>query len=712
MSVFINPPESYRRQLDIVSSYIDDTALYISRMTNTPLDKAKEFVRDSIKAGGKFQANDRKALILRREENGDRVLVNTTFSAYMKSVINEELILAPNFTAYIPPKKKKSIIASYIGENLAKRKAFKKEMLSASLAEDKAREEYYDILQSTSKIKNNSVSGAHASPYQVLYNKSSHSTLTSTCRSATSYANCHNERFIMGNRFYWSYEVTLNNILSIINVTDMESVAKCVDELGLYLPNTDDCIDCIKYSSVHYWNDENKMNSLRSFIDTLTPYEKAAFLYVGDLYHLAKHNESYVRELLSDFSRRVEDPNIKDPLEVISKAEGDVITLASFLSAPILAGRELSKILKSDPEGFSKVASTVLSIQDAVKKHESLIKTFWITYNLPPTISGAPYLVRKCIPVSDTDSTIFTSQYWTQWYRGKLDFSEESYNIGYVITFFTAQIVRHYLAVMSANMGVDTKQLHQISMKNEYYFPIIGLTPLAKHYFSYISGREGNVYSKMKTEVKGVYLRSSAWPAGIKEKVEDYIRHLMDRVMENGCLTLTDIYKPIYDVEMSIVNDVKNRGYRYMSTGTIKEKEAYVNERSPYLHYDMWKKVFEPKYGVCEPPPYRCVKVSVELDKPRLLKEWLANIEDRELAARMEKWLADNGRDKLSNFMLPETVIQSSGIPIEIVEAFDIRKLLQNTMTGFYLVLKALGLYVMDTKMSQYVHEFWSPDPN
>src|SRR5690606_21365817 len=114
-------------------------------------------------------------------------------------------------------------------------------------------------------------------------------------------------------------------------------------------------------------------------------------------------------------------------------------------------------------------------------------------------------------------------QYWTNWYVGKDDFSEQSMAIANTVIYLSSQLIMHVLAMMSANMGIDSKSIHRIAMKNEYSFPVFCLTSRAKHYYAYISAREGNVYEEMDVELKGVALRNSNVPKAIMRKLRKLI---------------------------------------------------------------------------------------------------------------------------------------------------------------------------------------------
>ena len=135
-----------------------------------------------------------------------------------------------------------------------------------------------------------SLSGMHASPSTVGYNKSSHSSLTSLCRCATSYANSSNEKFLGGMRHYYAPTIIYNHLLTSMRSCNHELIEKVITDFNLHYPTTDEVMDLIRVSANNYWRNEDELVKIRNFVDKMTPAEKAGFAYVGDFYHFDKYN--------------------------------------------------------------------------------------------------------------------------------------------------------------------------------------------------------------------------------------------------------------------------------------------------------------------------------------------------------------------------------------------------------------------------------------
>lgn len=706
MNHFLLPKEEYKRDLDIVSAYVKDIALYLCLMTGDNYEQCLSYVARGISPNGCFPLKDPDIRYLERDKNGDRHVMEGKFTYFLKDVVEKERIISPSMAVYENPKVKKSILAIYIQGNLTKRKKFKHAMFVNEMEGKMAMYMYFDVLQNSTKIKNNSLSGAHASPFTILYNKSSHSSLTSLCRAATSYGNTHNEKFIMGNRHYWNADIVIANILHITRTTDYVALQEAMDFYQFHYPTVEETVNCIYYSARLYWRSDEGMRMIADLVNKLNPIQRAAFVYLGDMYHLAKYNDRQVREFLSDLMLVATVPH-PEPDKILDKMSSDMKAFVMLLCSDFTAGKLLKDIKADSPHDYGLVAATAEMVDKTLDKHKRLIIGLWRTNTAPSSIAKVESMVRRCVVVSDTDSTIFTNQYWSKWFVGKIDFSKTSFSVAYSMTYLTSQVVAHLLAKMCANIGVATEQIHQIAMKNEFFFPIFTQTPRAKHYFAFKSACEGNVYKKMKMEIKGVEMRSSNAPPEVMQYLDVYMQDMMNKLMKNGELTLDDVVGPVARTELQIIKDIQNGGFKYMRLMQIKDADAYVDGESaaPFKHYQLWEEVFAPKYGTVGKPPFPVVKISMDLKKKKLVEQWLINMPDQELAERMRGWMQSNGSDSVTAFMFPLELLELHGIPKEIIPAIDLRELIYNVMSPFYLVLESMGFYMINKNLTRLVSD-------
>lgn len=707
MHHFVRKPHEYRRNVSPLAAYQRDAATYLKLHTGASDEKIKGFLSRTTGADNGTHIKIPQVRVLVRDKTGDRKLQFMRFDSFLGDVLERNRILAPTLTVYEDPTVKRSMLGDYLGDNLKRRKAAKHQMFVAEMAHDLILYAIKNAEQNTLKIKNNAMSGAHSSPYTPLFNKSSHSTLTSTCRTATSLGNANNEKLLCGNRHYYSPEIVRNNIVSIVSHTSTVDVRRVMDQYGLRAPTVGETMDVIERSTKPYWRDLVATARLRMDVERLNDEQRAAFAFVGDFYHMAQFNPEFTRQFLGDMAHKATDTitDVEHAKRIVKSLDSNTGAFISVICATELAGRQLHDVPPESPE-YGIVAATARNVIATLDAREDFIRTFWVSDNMPSSVYALPSIIRRGAITSDTDSTIFTVQYWPKWYRGTLDFSEESIAIANTLVYFSAETIRHVLAMYSANLGANVADIHRLSMKNEYYFPVFVLTSRAKHYFAYIAAQEGNVYKKMKMEVKGVALRSSNVPPAINEQAQNLMKYIMDRVMKGEKVPLTRILRAVARIEEGISDAIKAGGFDLLPSMTIKSKDSYADaSRSSYMYYDMWEKVFAEKYGPAPAPPYVGIKVNLTTDNRSRLKEWIRDMEDQDVAKRMDAWMTEVGRKDLGVVMLPQEVLAMKGLPVEIVPAANIRGLISNTMTPFYLLLESIGYYVKNKNNTRLVSD-------
>ena len=707
-NAFVRPSNEYHRDINILKHYIEDAAFFLHTSTGKPMEQCQQFITESLRPGGRFEFKDPKVNYLWRGENGDRVRGETTLSRYIGDSIKKKELIAPTLTTYTHPDVQESLLTVYVDGNVAKRSKAKKAMFAAKADKNLVQEAVYKIEQTGRKTANNSISGAHVTPSTPLFNKTAHSTLTSTCRSTSGYGNANNEKFLSGNRHYFNHHIVLQNIVSVVNNTDYVKLQAVVDKYNLYLPTAKDVCDAIEYSTHLYWYERHYFQKIVNLVEKLTPIQRAAFLYTGDLYHLKKHNEQMVHTFVKEMASRVTGHH-PDPLKAMKQAPEDHANLAHqlCLKEAMGIGKDYSKV--KSPADLCTLALTVEHIAATITKYADLIDALWVTWNLPASMAHFPDSIRRSALTSDTDSTIFTVQDWVLWYKNGLSFDDEAMGVAATMIFLASSTITHVLAIMSANFGIVEKRLHQIAMKNEFKFDVFVPTQLGKHYYATISCQEGNVFDEHETEIKGVYLKSSNAPRPIIEGATKMMERIMAETMSDGKINLIKYLKEVADVERSIMESVKKGETTYLRLGSIKDSGSYSGdpESSPYMQHHFWNEVFGPKYGEMPEPPYQTLKVSVDLETPTDFRLWVDSLQDRDMASRLNAWMAKTGRTTMSTFNLPLPALQSRGMPEELVKIIAFRRIVTDIVKIYYLILETLGIFTMEKRVQRLISDFY-----
>lgn len=706
---FLEDLDNYKRDIEPLQAAIEQTALYLSRTRNLDYQKCLDFVKKEMSESGSVKIVDPTVQYLARQKNGDRAKRTCKFSEYLNFVISNEMIMVPTMTVYFNPHQRKSYLAEYVDLNVALRDVHKKLMFDAMEKGNIQKMQFEDNNQSVAKYKNNSVSGAQVSPFNPLYNKSGHSTLTSTCRTTTSYANANNEWFLMGNRHYWQPNVVLAHLTATLKYTNMEDVRNVIETFSLHIPTVDQTMDVIKWSSRFYWTGRRYYDEIRRYVETFSDIERAAFVYVGDLHHLALYNDEFVRGMFTDFSMRAAAP-AENPKHELSQVDEDIVVLSTLLCSSLMKARKLKSVLEDgDMETYGIVAATARHVKETLEKYRILIEGLWRPAVLPPSIAYIPGIKRRAVITSDTDSTIFTTQRWTLWYNDGEYFTDKCYDIGYTTTYLTSQMVKHKLAQMSANIGMVKEHLFRTEMKNEFYFPTFTLTNMAKHYFAFQSAQEGLILKQLKAEIKGVNMRDSTVPVEVMSRAKQYMEDLMLGVMKENTVTLDSLLKPINDIECKIFDDLTKGGFNYLKAIQVKDLESYIQkDDAPNIqHHRFWNEVFGPKYGHAPEPPYNAVRVSVDIPNKKFLQVWIEGIEDVELAERLKDWVVRNQKSYMTTMVLPLANLEVHDIPAEILTVIHERKIVSNIMNAFYITLESAGIHMKNKHFTKLVSDIY-----
>lgn len=703
---FLLEIEEYERDIDIKKGYIQQAAKYISVNMNRPYEDCLRWLLDKMKELGPEMFKDPKMLQLISKRKGERVQDETTFLGYIDEIRHSGRIVSPSLVVYERPEVEKSVTAEWQDDNIKARKKSKNAMFEFEQIGETMKAALADYDQNARKIRINSVSGMRGFEGNPLFLATGHSSLTSLCRAAAGYGNATVERFLTGSRHYHTPEIAKANLMAMLTIESTDRIQVIVDKYNLVYPSVHDVMDMVHRSSSLYWNIPTESAKILKTVMGFTPIERALVCYSGDMYHLAQLNPDVVRNLMTELiATDISDIGEVDTAAVLKKMDSTEKAYVNALCASVLMGTTHDKVRDENPEGWQTIGRTAVKFKQALNKYSDLINSLFAPKHLPPTVANLKAIQRRACLAADTDSSIFTTEMWVMWYTGQMKRGDVADRIWYLATYMVCQCIAHSLAMLSANIGVEKAQTFRLAMKNEYAFPVFALTNLAKHYYSTMSMREGNVYEELKLEIKGVELRGSTAPRHILKAAEKMMEGILHTVDRSEKLVAHELLTTVAGYEMDTINSIMAGEYQYLKSAQIKP------ESNKMPHHELWQDVFAPKYGDSVYPPYPCVKVTTELTNKTLLREWVDNMEDRELAARLSAWLIKYNRKDLKTMYLPTLAIKGKGLPQEIQDAANVRKLAYQINSGFYRILESTGLYLVDRNNYRLIYDFLGLDP-
>ena len=741
-SPFLKEAKEYKRRIDPLNHYMQQAKAFLLKNNPTATEEeVKSFLNKNLRPDGLFPFKDPKVRYLEKNIYGDREIVEGTLSGYIKDSVKNRHLIAPTFTTYTHPDEKQSYLTDYIDKKVAARKVHKHAQFKAEMTGDYVLAAMENNNQNNAKVRLNSISGASCTPSTPIFRRTVHSTLTSNCRVTSGFANANNEKMLSGNRHYRTPQVTLNNIVSIINNTDYDQLERTMNEYGLHYPSSDVVFGFILRSSRQYWTNKLAEQEIKSYLDKLNRLELAAFLYTGDLYSISRLNGHFAKEMIRNFANPTQPTEELTP-EIAGKYVGkfseEIICLAVQIHRDYFKGiQPLNKTPQTGEYQYADMlptlVATCLNISHMQQKYALFFDTFFRSNNVPASLAYLPESIRHSALMSDTDSTIFTVQEWIRWVKvaevvedkedidALLDesfeddmlladyFTLEGNAVFAVMVFFAVCTLKHILALMSANHGIEVKRMFQVAMKNEFKFEPFIPTFKTKHYFTQIHYQEGNIYKEPKMEIKGVHLKSSNAPVTVVKQAADFMENICTTVSTGNMIDLGTLLKEVADLERTILSDVDEGGHVYYRTGQVKGKESYTLDetKSNYRHYTFWNEVFGPKYGFSAPPPFSVVKVKTTLDNKARTQAWIQSIEDKELAQRLLDYMGKSEREHFGAFLVPRELFATTALPMEIVEHVDKRSMVSDICVLFYFILETLGIFMSNKNQTKLLSDFY-----
>ncbi len=693
-NIFTLDDSEYQREVDPINQYIEQAANFLSIKTGDSIEACREFVANGLQNKTFPNLRDPTIVYFERMDNGDREKKKSSLSNYIYSAIKDKQIIAPSLTTYMHPSKKESLLVSYVKDNISGRYVAKKAAFKAKAAGQMELYAIKNTEQTNKKLSNNALSGAHVSASTPLFNKTAHATLTSVTRTTSGFGNANNEKIVTGNRHYWMPSIAMNNIVSIVTNSNLDMIAEVVAKYNLKLPTPEEAMACALYSTRLYWSSPEQECAIMELLASLTPVQRAAFVYVGDLYHIRKLNPAVIHDFINAITQKLA-IKVDNALDVVKTIPEDYLNLAHQICNSEAKGFGKDYKLMQEKGVLDTIVATGLNITRVLGEYESFIKAFFTTVNVPASVAYLPDSIRRAALTSDTDSTIFTVQEWVEWYQGKIDVTDESIAVAASVVFFASQTITHNLAILSSNFGFARDELHRLAMKNEFRFDVFVPTQVAKHYYALIGCQEGNVFDEYEEEIKGVHLKNSNTPPALMKIATSMMKEIMEYAMLGEMISMNDLLKRISEIEQDITRSLLKGEFTYYRINKIKAPEAYKNapHQSPYLHHILWEEVFESKYGSIEKPPYAVAKIPTILANPSSMKEWLESIEDEGSKARMMKWAKTYGKKDLPTMYVSTNFLSGNGIPEEIKPIIDTRRIVSDLCSVFYIILETLGYY-------------------
>lgn len=686
--------QTYKTNRNFLKAYHYQAAYYLSVVYDYDYEHLLDLM-GTIFVPDKNGFKEAKFKVFKKDKHGDRVPMIMSTREFFNTVTLNNWHLSPSLVGYTNTDQEQSVNSVGTETFIDFRRLYKGKKQEAHDVGDLEAKTAFHEIQNALKIFNNAQSGAMSSSGTPLFNKSGHTSLTSTCRALTSTANLINERLITGNRLYISYNKVIENSIAQLQYADKELFQEVIDENNMSYATADQVMEMVRHCASYYFNSPTKLEAIKLFVDKLTPLELTILLCSLDLRGLYVTNKPLMQKFFTDWC---------DIPEVPKDAKAEDYPKPANSDYKILCITKLGD--KATPVRINHLNAYHISVE---QKWEKFLRAFFKS-KIPPTgIYDVKEIVRESVMTSDTDSVIYSVDMVISDYATDPDIA---LRFNGVLTYFIRSIAVDQHARLSRNMNVIKKYEHRLNMKNEYLFGSYVTTSMSKHYYALQLMVEGILNKDKKTgelspelELKGVHLRGVKIAELVRDFTGKLMRSVLDALYKRTKLDASQILKEVADIERALYENITMGGWDWLTKNSVKDEEVYKNpESSIYFYHKLWEEVLSTKYGEAPPLPYKAYKVNLDLDGKKKLGNFIDSIEDANFKHLASNFLKD--RKGLTSIYVPTDMIEAiGGVPKEFLNYVDARQLITQNLKSIYAILESLGLFVLNAKSTRLVSD-------
>ena len=673
-----------RDDVTLPRAYMENQIAFLRRMhPSIPVETIRSFVVAEVQRS----IQKPKINYINYPSYGNAELISGDLLSYTETI--RKNIISPAGVVYMPPEVEESFLKTKILSNGAARKAQKKLMLNAANAGDSVTEQRANYVQSQIKIETNSIPGAFGSAHNCIFDTPNYNAVTGIARHCIMSGYAHVERMFEGNFYFPTLDHCINYCMQLVRLCPSD-VMDVVSNYTLYIPSITDVSNHFSASLRYYMRMTPYVRtSLEKFITSLSVSERTFVYYGYCLKTLIVNNDHLFRPYLKEFFRTDVDVDASSDPKDIFKFNPDLLSMSSALNSDIINHKTVPDAVKEEPDGVRHLIGICRHMQKNLDRIGKLISTFLrIDCDVPDAMSH-PRMIRKSVIISDTDSVIFSTQSWVEWYTGRLSFERSSYEINGFVVFFVIMTLEQVFARLSTNLGAKGEDIHRISMKNEFLYPVMMRTPLPKQYAGRAVVQEGFVLPKPKEDIKGLSFRNSAMCDESVKSGKKFVNWIFDTFMERGSLTVSECLEKVLDHELSVIRSLDAGERTFLATTPVREEYKNI-DASIHYYWDLWQEVFKPNFGEFIIPA-TAFDIPILGDGKALYDErYLKRLRefDSSLYDRLTGFMSRNKR-KITRLVVPTTLKR---VPEILRPIINVRKIVYTNSTPFMVTMRSLGI--------------------
>lgn len=206
---------------------------------------------------------------------------------------------------------------------------------------------------------------------------------------------------------------------------------------------------------------------------------------------------------------------------------------------------------------------------------------------------------RRCVIISDTDSTFLNINPVVEWYQKKINGEEVLDKIGRVVVcnIMVNSITKYIEQVfweLTKNMNIPEERRKLIQMKSEFNYSRIILTKNKKQYAGIIVSQEGTLLEKPKFDIKGLDIK--------KVKTPKIARTYFGQILEKDMLLAPKIepmsvFMKFIEFEKQIHDSLSGGETKFSKPGKFSSASGYKNPGTiqSYRGVVLWNMMYPKK---------------------------------------------------------------------------------------------------------------------
>ena len=585
---------------DLFGSYTKIMASYLALTKNMPYQEAKERVEQICKQLYK----PKEIIYVKAVGHGQTQVTQSDLYTFLRSI--NDKVVAPNGGVYYTTTQLPSPVSEFLNYKKKERSSVKKQQLKALAAGEYTEAKRFWYGQASIKIQMNSLPGAYASEYSIFYDKSAYNTITSTGRAMVRRSSTTTEQFLGGQFAWWSEEELINYIL--VNLS--------------YAPKKDDIVRVMeKYQMKHisptelyehYRSHFTKYTKVldyervRELITTLQQHHLDFLYYYCNMKNIMMTNTASFKPIIQHLLDANSYSEINGTVDDVYKFSDNIRILVAVAFTKAIGGYSVDQICKEHPEYLPKLIGICTEIKKRLDDMNDIFTVFCNTAcDIPNIKIRGVYSKRNTVVLQDTDSSMFTTKAWADWYHGSEKFyvDEESLAVNALCVYWLSDVVAFVMSRFSEKLGVTDPYMKTLNFKNEFLYPVFLLTNAKKTYASIVKVQEGSILNPPKIEIKGQTLRGSAKSDDVNKFIEELLIDHILKPASQGKISAYDLISTMVKFENGMKDSLLGGEIKFLNTESLKQDRDYKNPDQPILQgFRFWEDLLSKKYGSIQRP--------------------------------------------------------------------------------------------------------------